>query len=219
MLVYTWLIFYCRGVHVLRWRCSSYFEEKPYFKDHYKADKRNPLDLHMKSPSEVAAIRKRLYLSLQRVQSPPSLPVMWFCSYNEGLKCGSGTSSAPSPEPSCSDTHLKIDMQTCIHPLSTSLPVSSCPLPLSLLLSLLWSRTMFARVLSGCQCLVFCPHNVWPRPLIHCHKSQGLYFSVLHFHFDAILWCSSYILLSNILLESLYFSICIIKMNLTHSLA
>ncbi len=125
---------------------------------------------------------------------PPSLSVMWFCSYNEGLKCGSGISSAPSPEPSCSDTHLKIDIQTCIHPLSTSLPISPCPLPLSLPSPsfVVQSRTVFARVLSGCQCLVFCPHNNCPRPLIYSHTSQELHLSVLHFQFDTILWCSSY---------------------------
>lgn len=102
------------GVNVLRRGYSIYFEDKTYFKDHYKADKWNPPDLHLKSPPEAASIRKRFYLSLQRawVQSPTSLLVMWFFSHNEGLKCGSGTSSAPSPEPSCSDTHLKIDMHS-----------------------------------------------------------------------------------------------------------
>lgn len=150
--VCTLCFFYFYGVYVLRWRCPCYFGKNKNFKDHYKADKCNPPDLHMKSPPEAAMIRKQLYLSLQRVQSPSSLSVMWFCSYNEGLKCGSGISSAQSPEPS-SDSLLKIDMQTCIRPISTVLLFVYPPVLCFFLssLPLLWSRTMFAGVLSGCQ--------------------------------------------------------------------
>lgn len=149
LFVYTFLFFYFCGVYVLRWWCP-YFKKKQ-FKDHYNVDKRNPPDLHMKSLPEAATIRKWLYLSLQRVQFPSSLSVMWFCSYNEELKCGSGTSSAQSPEPSCSDSHLKIDMQTSI--LILLVLLFMYPPVLCIFLSslpLLWSRTMFAGVLSGC---------------------------------------------------------------------